>query len=121
MVHAWHACSMFIVVYMSFLAMLPPTLLIKITACFPVPTWHLSIFLWACSCHGQAAALYKATGAHGRLAAVLFADDNWAGLVQLSAELTRGDPLLLRVGAWLQSAGLAPEAAAAFARARLRA
>ncbi len=89
----------------------------RLLSCSNVASQHL----FACSFYGQAAALYKATGAHGRLAAALFADDDWAGLVQLSAELPQGDPLLLRVGAWLQSAGLAPEAAAAFARARLRA
>ena len=66
----------------------------------------------------QAAALYEATGAHDRLAAALYAGDDWAGLIRLSAGLPPGTPLLLRIGAWLQSAGLAPEAADAFIKVR---
>ncbi|KAK9822841.1 hypothetical protein WJX81_001701 [Elliptochloris bilobata] len=65
----------------------------------------------------QAAALYKASGMHDRLAAALFAGEDWPGLIRLSAALPAGAPLLLRLGAWLQSAGLAHEAATAFVRA----
>ena len=67
----------------------------------------------------QAAALYRATGAHERLAAALFAGGDWDGLGRLCGALPPGAPLLQRLGAWLQSAGLAAEAAAAFVQARL--
>ena len=67
----------------------------------------------------QAAALYRATGAHERLAAALFAGGDWDGLGGLCSALPPGASLLLRLGAWLQSAGLAAEAAAAFVQVRL--